>query len=81
MEKDQLESLLSNVFGHLNAEKSSEKKQWDEGIPLLAKSLLIQDSQEIQEESFSFENSELFFRKEFPRKRLSSLGKRLIKQQ
>lgn len=75
MEKDQLESLLSNVFGHLNAEKSSEKKQWDEGIPLLAKSLLIQDSQEIQEESFSFENSELFFQERIPKKKIELIRK------
>lgn len=75
MEKDQLESLLSNIFGHLGSEKSSEKKQWDEGVPLLAKSLLIQDSAEVRDETFSFENSELFFQDRIPKKKIELLKK------
>jgi hypothetical protein len=70
MEKDQLESLLSNIFGHLNAENASDKKQWEEGIPLLAQSLLIQDSSEIQPESFSFERSEVFFQDRIPKEKI-----------
>jgi hypothetical protein len=70
MEKDQLESLLSNIFGHLNAENATDKKQWEEGIPLLAQSLLIQDSSEIQPESFSFERSEVFFQDRIPKEKI-----------
>ncbi|UZD23250.1 hypothetical protein [Algoriphagus halophytocola] len=79
MEKDQLEMLLSNVFGHLNAEKGSEKKQWEEGVPLLAKSLLIQNSEEIKPESFSFENTELFFQDRVPKKKIELIQKEVQK--
>jgi hypothetical protein len=75
MEKDQLELLLSNVFGHLSLEGNSEKKQWEEGIPLLAQSLLIQDSAEIKPEPFSFENSELFFQERIPKKKIELIKK------
>ncbi|REG90365.1 hypothetical protein [Algoriphagus antarcticus] len=70
MEKDQLESLLANIFGHLNADKAAEKKQWEEGVPLLARSLLIQDSSEIKSESLSFERSEFFFQDRIPKKKI-----------
>lgn len=79
MEKDQLEVLLSNVFGHLNAEKSSEKKQWEEGVPLLAKSLLIQDSAEIKSGSFSFENTELFFQDRISKEKVELIRKEAAK--
>ena len=75
MEKDQLESLLSNVFGHLNAANPSDKNQWEAGVPLLAKSLLIQDSAEIKPDSFSFENSELFFQNRIPKSKVELIRK------
>ncbi|MEB2777128.1 hypothetical protein SYJ56_17570 [Algoriphagus sp. D3-2-R+10] len=70
MEKDQLESLLSSIFGHLSTDKTKDKNQWEEGISLLAKSLLIQDSSEIQAESFSFERSEIFFQDRIPKEKI-----------
>lgn len=75
MEKDQLESLLADIFGHLNADNASDKKQWELGVPLLAKSLLIQDSSEIKAESFSFERSELFFQDRIPKKKIELIRK------
>ncbi|MBN7815927.1 hypothetical protein [Algoriphagus pacificus] len=75
MEKDQLESLLSNVFGHLNAANPSDKKQWEAGVPLLAKSLLIQNSAEIKPDSYSFENSELFFQNRIPKSKVELIRK------
>mgnify|MGYP003651888031 FL=1 len=79
MEKDQLESLLSSIFGHLNTDSTKDKKQWEEGIPLLAKSLLIQDSSEIKAESFSFERSELFFQDRIPKERIELIRKEAAK--
>lgn len=79
MEQDQLESLLSSIFGHLNAESKEEKKQLEEGIPLLARSLLIQDSSEIQPESFSFERSELFFQDRIPKDKIELIRKEAAK--
>jgi len=70
MEKDQLEALLSNIFGHLNADNPTDKAQWEEGIPLLARSLLIQDSSEITAESLSFERSELFIQDRIPKNKI-----------
>lgn len=79
MEKDQLASLLSSIFGHLNTDSSKDKKQWEEGIPLLAKSLLIQDSSEIKAESFSFERSELFFQDRIPKERIELIRREAAK--
>ncbi|MDR7129600.1 hypothetical protein J2X69_001945 [Algoriphagus sp. 4150] len=75
MEKDELESLLSSIFGHLNAGNSAEKKQWEEGLPLLARSLLIQDSSQIKPESFSFERSEIFFQDRIPKEKIELIRK------
>ncbi|EAZ79230.1 hypothetical protein [Algoriphagus machipongonensis] len=75
MEKDHLQSLLSNVFGHLKAENATEEKKWEEAIPQLARSLLIQDSSEIQAEPFSFESSELFFEERIPKKKIEKIKK------
>ncbi|WPR77612.1 hypothetical protein [Algoriphagus sp. NG3] len=75
MEKDQLQALLAEIFGHLNADSSKDKKQWEEGLPLFAKSVLIQDSAEIKAESFSFERSELFFQDRIPKKKIEMIRK------
>ncbi len=75
MEKDQLQALLSEIFGHLSADNSKDKKLWEEGLPLLAKSLLIQDSSEIKAEPFSFERSELFFQDRIPKKKIELIRK------
>lgn len=73
MEKDLLESLLATIFGHLELDQAAEKKLWEEGVPLMAKSLLIQDSLEIKSESFSFERSELFLKDRIPKKRIEKI--------
>ncbi len=73
MEKDLLESLLSNIFGHLDLDQAGEKKLWEEGVPLMAKSLLIQDNLEIKSDSFSFERTELFFNDRIPKKSIEKI--------
>ncbi|MCE7053830.1 hypothetical protein LZF95_04000 [Algoriphagus sp. AGSA1] len=75
MEKDQIQALLAEIFGHLSADNSNDKKLWEEGLPLLAKSLLIQDSSEIKAEPFSFERSELFFQDRIPKKKIEMIRK------
>ncbi|MEP1258512.1 hypothetical protein [Algoriphagus sp.] len=79
MEKDQLESLLSNIFGHLNADTAKDKKQWEEAIPLLAKSLLIQDGVDIKSENLSFERSEMFFQERIPKEKIELIQRQLVK--
>lgn len=79
MEKDQLESILSDIFGHLNADKTADKKQWEEAVPLLAKSLLIQDTSEIKAESFSFERSELFIQDRIPKEKIELIRREAAK--
>lgn len=60
MEKDQLNSLLAEVFGHLQPDEAQDAALWKEGLPLLAKSLLVSKDPSIRSESFSFERSQLF---------------------
>lgn len=60
MEKDQLNSLLTEVFGHLQLKDAQDAKLWNEGLPLLARNLLITDNPQIRSDSFSFERSQLF---------------------
>ncbi len=79
MEKDQLESLLSNVFGHLQIDKAKDKKEWENGLPLLAQTLLLQDANEVKPDSFSFENSELFIQDRIPRDKIKLIQKEASK--
>jgi hypothetical protein len=60
MEKDRLNSLLSEVFGHLQLNSSEDAKLWEEGLPLLARNLLTSEDPKIRSDSFSFERSQLF---------------------
>ncbi|OOG77070.1 hypothetical protein [Algoriphagus sp. A40] len=60
MEKDQLNILLAEVFGHLQPDDAQDPTLWKEGLPLLAKSLIVSKDLSIRSESFSFERSQLF---------------------
>jgi hypothetical protein len=60
MEKDQLSTLLAEVFGHLQLNDAQDDKLWKEGLPLFAKSLLVSRDLTVKSESFSFERSQLF---------------------
>jgi hypothetical protein len=60
MEKDQLNSLLAEVFGHLQLNNAQETNLWEEGLPLMAKNLLAADDLKLKPDSFSFERTQLF---------------------
>ncbi|WP_111671103.1 hypothetical protein [Algoriphagus litoralis] len=60
MEKDQLNALLADLFGHFQLNTAQETKLWNEGLPLMAKNLLAEDGQKLKADSFSFERTQLF---------------------
>ncbi len=60
MEKDQLSTLLAEVFGHLQLSDAQDATLWEESLPLFARSLLVSKEPTIKSESFSFERSQLF---------------------
>ncbi|RIW12700.1 hypothetical protein D0X99_18045 [Algoriphagus lacus] len=60
MEKDRLDSLLAEVFGHLQPDEAQDPQLWKEGLPLFAKSLLVSKDLTVRSDSFSFERSQLF---------------------
>lgn len=79
MENDQLEVLLANIFGHLEADKGKNKKEWESGVSLLAKTLLVQDFNQVKPDSFSFEDSELFFQERIPKDKVLLIKKEASK--
>ncbi|GMQ27736.1 hypothetical protein Aconfl_03780 [Algoriphagus confluentis] len=55
-----MNSLLAEVFGHLQLSKTQDAKLWNEELPLLARNLLAAEDQSVKPESFSFERSQIF---------------------
>jgi hypothetical protein len=60
MEKDQLNSLLTEEFGHLQLTDAQDAKLWNEGLPLMARNFLFTENPQVRSDSFSFERSQLF---------------------
>ncbi|MFC5623148.1 hypothetical protein [Algoriphagus winogradskyi] len=61
MEKDLIQSLLTEVFSQLEANDSKEKKSITEGIPILAKALQHQSLTDIQAEKLTVQTADFFF--------------------
>lgn len=61
MEKDLIDSLLTEIFSQLQANDSREKKSITEGIPILAKALQHQSIADIQSEKLTVHSADFFF--------------------
>lgn len=75
MEKDQLNSLLAEVFGHLQLNNAQDAKLWEEGLPLMAKNLLVSNEPKVRKNSFSFERSQLFTNERIKPEQLEKIRK------
>ncbi|HSI74803.1 MAG TPA: hypothetical protein VK957_02860, partial [Lunatimonas sp.] len=61
-EPDEIQALLSSLFGNLDAHTSNQKKEWEASLPLAASALLKQDLTQIQNQSFTIDKTDLFYR-------------------
>lgn len=75
MEKDQLNSLLTEVFGHLQLTDPQDVKLWNEGLPLMARSLLFTENPQVRPDSFSFERSQLFAKERIKPQQMEKIRK------
>jgi hypothetical protein len=73
MDKDQLQTLLGSLAGHLVTSSSQQEKEYQKLHQLLSRSLLSQDIQQLKGSNFSFENADLFSSENIPAARADFL--------
>ncbi len=72
MEKDHLNSLLTEMLGHLQLDKKDESL-WENDFPILARSLLNSPLTTAKPDSFSFERSQLFAAESVPQAQMEKI--------
>jgi hypothetical protein len=75
MEKELIQSLLSQVFNQLNAESAGERKSLDEGIGQIAQALRLQDIDTVFPEKLSVQSADFYFQSRIPKAQINKIDK------
>ena len=75
MDKELIQSLLSQVFNQLNAENAGQKKSIDEGISQVAQALRFQDLNTALPDKLSIQTADFYFQSRIPKTQVSKIDK------